>query len=46
MRAAAAPAIMQQFAALLAMPDQRAHAQEYVAGLVSNVKRRKVESIA
>ena len=37
---------VEPFAALLATTEQRAHAQEYVAGLVSNVKRKNVESIA
>ena len=34
------------FAALLATPEQGNHVQEYVAGLVSNVQRKSVESIA
>lgn len=37
---------VQPFATLLATPEQRAHLQEYVSGLVSNVKRKNVESIA
>lgn len=37
---------VEPFAALLETPAQRAHVQEYVAGLVSNVKRKNVESIA
>lgn len=34
------------FAASLKYSAQREHAQEYVAGLVSNVKRKNIESIA
>ena len=34
------------FAALMATPDQGAHVQEYVAGLVSNLEYKNVESIA
>ena len=34
------------FAALLETSEQRMHLQEYVAGLVSNVDRKNVESIA
>src|SRR6266849_1177073 len=34
------------FAALLATSEQRTHLQEYVAGLVSNLNRKNVESIA
>jgi SRSO17 transposase len=34
------------FAASLQQAEQREHAQEYVAGLVSNVKRKNIESIA
>jgi SRSO17 transposase len=34
------------FAALLATPEQGTHLQEYVAGLVSNLKDKNVESIA
>jgi SRSO17 transposase len=37
---------VQPFATLLATPEQRAHVQEYVSGLVSNVERKNVESIA
>ena len=37
---------VQPFATLLDTPEQRAHLQEYVSGLVSNVKRKNVESIA
>jgi SRSO17 transposase len=37
---------VEPFAALLATTEQRAHLHEYVAGLVSNVKRKNVESIA
>ena len=37
---------VEPFAALLAMPGQRTHLQEYVAGLVSDVERKNVESIA
>jgi SRSO17 transposase len=34
------------FAASLQYAEQRAHAEEYVTGLVSNVKRKNIESIA
>ena len=34
------------FAASLEHPAQREHAEEYVAGLVSNIKRKNIESIA
>jgi SRSO17 transposase len=34
------------FAASLKQAEQREHVQEYVAGLVSNVKRKNIESIA
>jgi SRSO17 transposase len=34
------------FAALLVTPEQRTHLHEYVSGLVSNVDRKNVESIA
>jgi SRSO17 transposase len=34
------------FAASLENPAQREHAEEYVAGLVSNIKRKNIESIA
>jgi SRSO17 transposase len=34
------------FVASLEHPAQREHAEEYVAGLVSNIKRKNVESIA
>lgn len=34
------------FAASLVHPTQREHAEEYVAGLVSNVQRKNIESIA
>ena len=34
------------FAANMNHPAQREHAQEYVAGLVSNVKRKNIETIA
>ena len=37
---------VEPFAALLETPEQRTHVQEYVAGLVSNVGRKNVESIA
>lgn len=37
---------VEPFAALLATTEQRAHLHEYVAGLVSNLKRKNVESIA
>ena len=37
---------VEPFAALLETPEQRAHAHEYVAGLVSDVKRKNAESIA
>jgi SRSO17 transposase len=37
---------VEPFAALLATTEQRAHVREYVAGLVSNVKRKNAESIA
>lgn len=37
---------VEPFAALLATTEQRAHVHEYVAGLVSNLKRKNVESIA
>src|SRR6266446_4246926 len=37
---------IQPFATLLATPEQGVHLQEYVSGLVSNVKRKNVESIA
>src|SRR5262249_60095674 len=37
---------VEPFAVSLATTEQRAHVQEYVAGLVSNVKRKNVESIA
>jgi SRSO17 transposase len=37
---------VQPFATLLDTPEQHAHLQEYVSGLVSNVKRKNVESIA
>jgi SRSO17 transposase len=34
------------FAATLQQAEQRKHAEEYVAGLVSNVKRKNIETIA
>jgi len=37
---------VEPFAALLANSQQRTHLQEYVGRLVSNVKRKNVESIA
>ena len=37
---------VEPFAALLTTTEQRGHLNEYVAGLVSNVKRKNVESIA
>ncbi len=37
---------VEPFAALLVTTEQRTHLHEYVAGLVSNVKRKNVESIA
>lgn len=37
---------VQPFAASLAHVAQRDHLQEYVAGLVSNIKRKNIESIA
>lgn len=37
---------VQPFAASLGHPLQRDHLQEYVAGLVSNIKRKNIESIA
>jgi len=37
---------VEPFAASLRCAEQRQHAQEYVAGLVSNVERKNVESIA
>src|SRR5712691_763850 len=37
---------VEPFAALLATTEQRTHVKEYVAGLVSNLKRKNVESIA
>lgn len=37
---------VQPFATLLATPEQHAHLQEYVSGLVSNVERKNVESVA
>lgn len=37
---------VQPFAASLREAEQRKHAEEYVTGLVSNVKRKNVESIA
>ena len=37
---------VQPFAATLIHPAQRQHATEYVAGLVSNVKRKNIETIA
>jgi SRSO17 transposase len=37
---------VQPFAASLIHPGQREHAEEYVAGLVSNVERKNIESIA
>jgi SRSO17 transposase len=37
---------VQPFAAILRHDAQRQHATEYVAGLVSNIKRKNIESIA
>ncbi len=37
---------MQPFAATLLYPAQREHTEEYVTGLVSNVKRKNIETIA
>ena len=37
---------VEPFASLLATPQQGTHLHEYVAGLVSNVKRKNAESIA
>ena len=37
---------VEPFAALLETPEQRTHAHEYVAGLVSDLKRKNAESIA
>ena len=37
---------VEPFAALLATTEQREHLHEYVAGLVSNLKRKNAESIA
>jgi SRSO17 transposase len=37
---------VQPFAALLTTPQQRTHLHDYVAGLVSDVKRKNAESIA
>lgn len=37
---------VEPFAASLKHPAQREHAQEYVVGLVSNVKRKNIETIA
>jgi SRSO17 transposase len=37
---------VQPFAATLVHPSQREHAEEYVGGLVSNVKRKNIETIA
>jgi SRSO17 transposase len=37
---------LEPFGALLGTPEQGTHVQEYVAGLVSDVKRKNVESIA
>jgi SRSO17 transposase len=37
---------VQPFAAILRHDSQRQHAAEYVAGLVSNIKRKNIESIA
>ena len=37
---------VQPFADLLRLPAQRAHAADYVAGLVSDLKRKNIESIA
>jgi SRSO17 transposase len=37
---------VQPFAASLGHDAQRQHAAEYVAGLVSNVKRKNIETIA
>src|SRR4051794_10827331 len=37
---------VEPFATLLQTPEQRMHLQAYVAGLVSNVERKNVESIA
>ncbi|MFZ1991754.1 MAG: IS701 family transposase [Alphaproteobacteria bacterium] len=37
---------VEPFAASLIHPSQRKHAEEYVAGLVSNVKRKNIETIA
>jgi SRSO17 transposase len=39
-------AFVRPFAASLREAEQREHAEEYVTGLVSNVKRKNVESIA
>jgi SRSO17 transposase len=39
-------AFVQPFAAHLLHPQQRTHVEEYVAGLVSNVKRKDIETIA
>jgi SRSO17 transposase len=39
-------AFVRPFAASLRHAEQREHAEEYVTGLVSNVKRKNVESIA
>jgi len=37
---------VQPFAACLAVPEQQAHVQHYVAGLVSNLESKNVEAIA
>lgn len=37
---------VQPFADLLRLPTQRAHASDYLAGLMSDLKRKNVESIA
>lgn len=37
---------VQPFAILLRMPAQREHAADYVSGLVSDLERKNVESIA
>lgn len=37
---------VEPFAAVLETPEQRKHLHDYVAGLVSNVKRKNAESIA
>jgi SRSO17 transposase len=39
-------AFVRPFAASLIHPAQREHVEEYVAGLVSNVKRKNIETIA